>query len=35
MLHLYEEAFQDFQVLAGQVLIEKEEVELVGLPRTT
>ena len=31
------EIFQESQVLAGQVLMgeEKEEVELVGLPRTT
>jgi hypothetical protein len=34
MLHLYGGAFQESQVLAGQVLIGKEEVELVGMPRT-
>jgi hypothetical protein len=34
MLHLYGEAFQESQVLAGWVLIRKEEVELVHLPRT-
>ena len=32
MPHLYAEAFQESQVLAGQVLIGKEKVELVGLP---
>lgn len=35
MPRLYGEAFQDSQVLAGRVLIGKEEVELVGLPRIT
>ena len=33
-LHLYEEAFQESQILAGWVLIQKEKVEFVGLPRT-
>jgi hypothetical protein len=28
------DAFQESQVLPGWVLIGKEEVELVGLPRT-
>lgn len=34
MAHLYGDAFQNFQVLAGRVLIGKEEVQFVGLPRT-
>ena len=34
MPHLHGEAFQESQVLAGWVLIRKEEVELVHLPRT-
>jgi hypothetical protein len=29
----YGETFQEFQVLAGLVLIEKDEAELVSLPR--
>ena len=31
----WREEFQKSQVLAGHVLTGKEEVELVGLPRTT
>jgi hypothetical protein len=34
MLHLHREVFQEPQVLAGQVLIWKEEVEPEVLPRT-
>lgn len=34
MPYLCGEAFQKFQVLSGQVLIRKEEVEFVGLPST-
>ena len=33
MPYLYGDAFQKSQVLAGVVLIKKEEVELIGLPR--
>lgn len=35
MSHLQGEAFQELQVLAGQVLIGKKEVACVILPRTT
>jgi hypothetical protein len=34
MPDLFGEAFQEFQVLAGWVLIQKQEVELAGLPRS-
>jgi hypothetical protein len=34
MPHLHGEAFQESQVLAWQILIGKEEFELVSLPRT-
>jgi hypothetical protein len=35
MCYFHGEAFQEFQVLVGEVLSLKEEVELIGLPRTT
>ena len=33
MPHLFGKAYQESQVLAGQVPSGKEEVELVGVPR--
>lgn len=34
MPHLYGEAFKESQVFAGHVHIKKDEIELVGFPRT-
>jgi hypothetical protein len=33
MPHLYGDAFQQSQVLSGVVLLRKEDVKLIGLPR--
>lgn len=34
MPHLYGETFKESQVFAGHVHIKKDEIELVGFPRT-